>query len=75
MHNTKRALAALALVGAALAVTGPAHAGITDGSGNNLDVLDHISALNSNLNSDPTTSEVRNANTRADGKKNNSSFD
>ncbi len=75
MNNTKRALAAFALVGAALAITAPAHAGIADGSGNNLDLIDHISALNTNINSDPTISEVRNANTRADGKKNNSTFE
>ncbi|MCT4352073.1 hypothetical protein M5362_02845 [Streptomyces sp. Je 1-79] len=45
----------------------PAHAGLLDGSLNNLDLLDHISVLDSNINSDPETVENRNANTRADG--------
>ncbi|MEU9255403.1 hypothetical protein AB0D66_26550 [Streptomyces sp. NPDC048270] len=61
-------------IGAAILAAVPAHADITDGSDNNLNVLDHISALTTNINSDPTTSEVRNANTRADGHKNNSAF-
>lgn len=46
--------------------------GLLDGTLNNADIIDHVSALNSNINSDPTTSENRNANTRADGKQNNS---
>ncbi|MGW0665082.1 hypothetical protein [Streptodolium elevatio] len=66
---------AVLTVGAAVLAAVPAHAGIIDGSGNNLDVIDHIAALNTNINSDPTTSEVRNANTRADGHKNNSAFE
>jgi len=53
--------------------------GLLDGSLNNLDIIDHISALNTNINSDPATSENRNANTRAKGKaddaKDNSNFE
>ncbi|MCX5009458.1 hypothetical protein OG765_00305 [Streptomyces sp. NBC_00555] len=65
---------AVLTLGAAILAAVPAHADITDGSANNLDIIDHISALTTNINSDPTTSEVRNANTRADGHKNNSTF-
>lgn len=66
-------LAAVGLTTAsALLAAAPAHADILDGSANNLDVIDHIAALNTAINSDPTTSEVRNANTRADGRGNNS---
>ncbi|MET9853172.1 hypothetical protein ABZY57_09530 [Streptomyces sp. NPDC006450] len=61
-------------IGAAVLAAVPAHADITDPGGNNLDIIDHISALNTNINSDPTTSEVRNANTRADSHKNSSTF-
>ncbi|QIP82727.1 hypothetical protein GLX30_27970 [Streptomyces sp. Tu 2975] len=64
--------AALTVGTLAIAVV-PAHAGIVDGTLNNLGLLDNISLLNSNVNSDPTTTENNNANTRADGKKNNSS--
>ena len=48
--------------------------GLIDGALNNLDVIDHVSALNTNINSDVTTSESRNTNTRASGSKNNVSF-
>lgn len=64
------ATAGLATV-AALLVAAPAHAGIADGTLNNTDVLDHVSALNSNINSDVQNLANGNANTRADGKKNN----
>ncbi|MEU8679482.1 hypothetical protein [Streptomyces sp. NPDC048560] len=55
----------------ALLFAAPAHAGIADGTLNNADVLDHVSALNSNINSDVQSLANNNANTRADGKKNN----
>lgn len=62
--------AALALGAAALA-TAPAHAGVLDGTLNNLHVIDHVSVLNTNINSDLQTSASNNANTRSDGKGNN----
>ncbi|MGX1274800.1 hypothetical protein [Streptomyces phaeoluteigriseus] len=49
----------------------PAHAGIGDGTLNNAHVLDHISTLNSNITSDAQSLVNNNANTRADGNKNN----
>ncbi|WP_330462133.1 hypothetical protein [Streptomyces sp. NBC_00775] len=49
----------------------PAHAGLLDGSLDNPHIVDHVSALNTNINSDPQTSENNNANTRADGLLNN----
>lgn len=57
----------------ALLAAAPAHAGV-DGQLNNPDVLDHVSPLNTNINSDPLLSETRNENTRADGDRNNSPF-
>lgn len=70
---TKRSILTTAVltVGTAIIATAPAHAGIVDGALNNLHVLDHISLLDSNINSDPQTTENRNANARADGKLNN----
>ncbi|WP_457493221.1 hypothetical protein [Streptomyces sp. P5_D11] len=64
------ATAGLAAV-TALFFGAPAHAGIADGTLNNTDVLDHISALNTNINSDVQSLAINNANTRADGMKNN----
>ncbi|MCX4885130.1 MULTISPECIES: hypothetical protein [unclassified Streptomyces] len=63
---------ALLTVGTALLAAVPAHAGILDGSANNADVLAHIGLLNTNINSDVTSNELKNANTRAEGKGNNS---
>ncbi|MCX5050972.1 hypothetical protein [Streptomyces sp. NBC_00474] len=63
---------ALLTVGTALLAAVPAHAGILDGSANNADVLSHIGLLNTNINSDVTSNELKNANTRAEGKGNNS---
>ena len=48
--------------------------GLLDGSLNNPNIIDHVAVLNTNINSDPATVENRNANTRASGSKNNSSF-
>jgi hypothetical protein len=48
--------------------------GILDGSGNDLNVLDDLSALNTAINSDPQSSENNNVNTRANGHGNNSAF-
>jgi hypothetical protein len=56
----------IAAAGITLAAT-PARAGILDGSLNNADIIDHISLLNSNINSDPQYTE--NANTRATGRE------
>jgi hypothetical protein len=55
----------------ALLFAAPAHAGIADGALNDADVRDHISALNSDINSDVQSLANNNSNTRADGKKNN----
>ncbi|MEV6550960.1 hypothetical protein AB0M57_19950 [Streptomyces sp. NPDC051597] len=70
MKTNILAVAGLAAV-TALLTAAPAHAGIADGTLNNADVLDHISALNSNINSDVQSLLNNNANTRADGLKNN----
>ncbi|KAL1921524.1 uncharacterized protein VTP21DRAFT_11240 [Calcarisporiella thermophila] len=48
--------------------------GVADGSLNNLQAVKNLSVLDSLTNSDPQTSEINNANTRAEGKKNNSAF-
>lgn len=55
----------------ALLTAAPAHAGIADGTLDNADVLDHVAALNTNINSDVRSLLNNNANTRADGAKNN----
>jgi hypothetical protein len=55
-----------------LSANGITTTGILDGSGNDLNVLDDLSALNSAINSDPQSSENNNANTRANGHGNNS---
>ena len=47
---------------------------VLDGSLNNADILSHVSVLSTNINSDATSVENRNANTRASGAKDNSSF-
>jgi hypothetical protein len=62
------AAVAITALGLTLSAT-PAQAGILDGSLNNLDLIDHISALNTNINSDPQYSENNNANTRAYGRQ------
>ncbi|MGW0316569.1 hypothetical protein [Streptomyces flavidovirens] len=62
---------AVLAISAAIIATAPAHAGIADGALNNLQLLDHTSLVNSNINSDPQTTENNNANTRADGFLNN----
>jgi hypothetical protein len=58
----------IAAAGITLSAT-PARAGILDGSLNNADIIDHISLLNSNINSDPQYTENRNAKTRATGRE------
>jgi hypothetical protein len=63
--------AATLTVGTLVIAVVPAHAGILDGTLNNLQVLDHVSLLNSNVNSDPQASQNNNANTRAEGNLNN----
>ncbi|MEJ8632211.1 MULTISPECIES: hypothetical protein [Streptomyces] len=70
---TKRSILATAVltVGTAVLSVAPAQAGIVDGTLNNANVLDHVSALNSNINSDSQTTENNNANTRSDGMLNN----
>ncbi|MFF7491109.1 hypothetical protein ACFZBC_37285 [Streptomyces luteogriseus] len=55
----------------ALLAAAPAHAGTLDGSADHPDVLDHIAALNTAINSDPATGENGNANTQADGRGDN----
>ncbi|MEU2118003.1 hypothetical protein ABZ567_20720 [Streptomyces sp. NPDC016459] len=71
---TKRNLMTTAVlaVGMALTAAVPAHAGIVDGTLNNADVLDNIALLNTAAISDSQKTENNNANTRADGKENNS---
>ncbi|MFI0990514.1 hypothetical protein [Streptomyces exfoliatus] len=64
--------AAVLAAGVALAAAVPAHAGIEDGTLNNAGILDDIALLNTAVNSDSQKSENNNANTRTDGKKNNS---
>jgi hypothetical protein len=46
--------------------------GILDGSLNNAQILDNINVLNALVNSNPQNLENNNANTRAQGKSNNS---
>ncbi|WP_217212840.1 hypothetical protein [Streptomyces sp. AC550_RSS872] len=62
---------ALLSAGAAILATAPAHAGLLDGTLDNAHIIDQLSALNTNINSDPQTTENNNANTRADGKLTN----
>ncbi|HVK23334.1 MAG TPA: hypothetical protein VM677_18415 [Actinokineospora sp.] len=52
----------------------PTTRGLLDGTLNNAQIIDHIAALNTNVNSDPETIENVNSNTRAKGDKDNSSF-
>ncbi|MEV6245974.1 hypothetical protein AB0M38_07195 [Streptomyces sp. NPDC051742] len=61
---------AVLAAGMALTAAVPAHAGIVDGTLNNASSLDHTALLNTAVESDPQ--ENNNANTPADGKKNNS---
>ncbi|MEU4494706.1 hypothetical protein AB0F96_14965 [Streptomyces sp. NPDC023998] len=70
----KRSILATAVlaVGTAVLAAAPAHAGLLDGTLGNAHIIDHVSALNTNINSDPQTTENTNANTRADGSLNNS---
>ncbi|MDN3293009.1 hypothetical protein QWM81_02880 [Streptomyces ficellus] len=58
-------------VGTAIVAIAPAHAGIVDGTLNNLQLVDHISLLDSNINSDSQSTKNTNANTRSDGELNN----
>jgi hypothetical protein len=62
---------AVLAAGAALISAVPAHAGVIDGSADNANILSDIQALNTAINSDLQTVENNNANTRADGHKNN----
>ncbi|KAL1916436.1 uncharacterized protein VTP21DRAFT_5627, partial [Calcarisporiella thermophila] len=48
--------------------------GLLDNSANGLDLIDHLSLINSMVNSNPQNSENRNANTKANGPGNNSNF-
>lgn len=73
MMNRSVLAAAFLAFGMAVTVAAPAHAGILDGTLSNLQIIDHLSALDTNINSDPQTSENRNANIRADGTLNNAS--
>ncbi|MGA5194021.1 hypothetical protein [Streptomyces exfoliatus] len=70
----KRNILTTAVLAAGMALTAavPAHAGTVDGALNNAGILDDIALLNTAVNSDSQKSENNNANTRADGKKNNS---
>ena len=63
---------ALLAVGTAVLAGAPAHAGIVDGSVNNAHVLDNVGVLNAMMGSNVETIENNNANTRAQGKENNS---
>ena len=71
MTNRSILATAILTVGTAVLSVAPAQAGILDGTLNDAHVLDHVSALNSNINSDPQTTENKNANTRSDGTLNN----
>ncbi|KOV83146.1 hypothetical protein ADL03_21550 [Nocardia sp. NRRL S-836] len=64
MRMIEKIAIATAAAGAALLAAPAAHAGLLDGSANNADLLGHIGLLNSNLNSDATTTEVGNSNSR-----------
>lgn len=70
----KRSILTTAVLAAGMALTAavPAHAGILDGALNNAGILDATALLNTAVNSDSQDTENNNANTRADGKKNNS---
>ncbi|GAB2605073.1 hypothetical protein GCM10027168_42510 [Streptomyces capparidis] len=70
MKHSIFATAVLA-IGTAVMATAPAHAGIADGTLNNAQILDHVSLLNTNIDSDPQISGNNNSNTRADGALNN----
>ncbi|KAL1916435.1 uncharacterized protein VTP21DRAFT_5626, partial [Calcarisporiella thermophila] len=48
--------------------------GLLDNSVNGLDLIDHLSLINSMVNSNPQNSENRNANTKANGPGNNSNY-
>jgi hypothetical protein len=63
---------ALLAAGMAVAAAVPAHARIVDGTLNNANILDDITLLNTAVNGDSQRTENNNANTRADGEKNNS---
>ncbi|WP_327724995.1 hypothetical protein [Streptomyces europaeiscabiei] len=62
---------AVLAVGTIVITAAPAQAGVLDGTLNNLGLIDHISSLDSSINSSPVTTELRNANTRAEGLLNN----
>lgn len=64
---------AVLAAGTAILTAVPAHAGVADGTLNNAHILNDIGALNTAVNSDVQSIENNNANTRADGKGNNSS--
>ncbi|MGX1885404.1 hypothetical protein [Streptomyces sp. NPDC055287] len=58
--------------GAALASVAPAQAGVVDGALNNVAALDSVNVLGSLVNSTLSDASNNNANTKADGKANNS---
>ncbi|MBT2401207.1 hypothetical protein [Streptomyces sp. ISL-100] len=73
MKKPSRIIAITALTaGAALASVAPAQAGIVDGALNNVAALDSVNALGSVVNSNLSDAANNNANTKADGKANNS---
>jgi hypothetical protein len=71
--SPSRIIAITALTaGAALASMAPAHAGIIDGALNNVATLQSVNTLGSLVNSTLSDASNNNANTKADGKANNS---
>ncbi|KAL1916889.1 uncharacterized protein VTP21DRAFT_5086 [Calcarisporiella thermophila] len=60
---------------ASLSTALPLHKrGILDNTANNLDLIDHVEAIDSTVNSNPQDSENRNANTKASGPGDNSNL-
>ncbi|KAL1917352.1 uncharacterized protein VTP21DRAFT_5008 [Calcarisporiella thermophila] len=68
-------LLTLSLLGTTtLVLAAPSKRGLLDNTLNNPQIIDHISALNSMVNSNPQTSENTNANTKASGPGDNSNL-
>ncbi|KAL1916981.1 uncharacterized protein VTP21DRAFT_5178 [Calcarisporiella thermophila] len=67
-------LTTLTIVGIAVLSQGAPHnrRGILDNTLNNPDIIDHLSLIDSTVNSNPQTSENRNSNTKANGPGDNS---
>ncbi|MGW7052893.1 hypothetical protein [Streptomyces sp. NPDC054887] len=71
--SPSRIIAVTALtVGAALGSVAPAQAGVVDGALNNLAALDSVNVLGSLVNSTLSDASNNNANTKTQGKANNS---